>query len=260
MSSRKQQKQEARVRRLELEAALRERERRRRRRARLAAAAAALLVLGGAVAAFGGGANRTSQTTAVPPSELEPLASLGKLNTPGPSGAFGPEDVPIPGARPLADGGSASASSTIDGIRCQDTEQVLFHIHAHLTVFVNGAPRQIPHGIGISGAHASPTPTGPYVAAGSCFYWLHTHAADGIIHIESPVQRTFTLGNFFDVWGQRLGPNELGSIKGSVTALYDGQVFRDNPRDIPLTKHAQIQLEVGRPLVAPVRISFPAGL
>ena len=45
-----------------------------------------------------------------------------------------------------------------------------------------------------------------------------------------------------------------------MTALYNGRVFRGNPRDIPLTKHAQIQLEVGRPLVAPVEIRFPAGL
>jgi hypothetical protein len=45
-----------------------------------------------------------------------------------------------------------------------------------------------------------------------------------------------------------------------VTALYNDQVFRGNPRDIPLTKHAQIQLDVGRPLVAPVVIRFPAGL
>jgi hypothetical protein len=37
-------------------------------------------------------------------------------------------------------------------------------------------------------------------------------------------------------------------------------VFSGNPREIRLTRHAQIQLEVSRPLVAPVRISFPAGL
>jgi hypothetical protein len=34
------------------------------------------------------------------------------------------------------------------------------------------------------------------VAGGSCFMWLHTHAADGIVHIESPVTRTFTLVAF----------------------------------------------------------------
>lgn len=38
------------------------------------------------------------------------------------------------------------------------------------------------------------TPQGPFIASGTCFYWLHTHAADGIIHVESPVHRVFTLG------------------------------------------------------------------
>jgi hypothetical protein len=258
MSTRKRRKHEARVRRLELEAALRERERRKRRRTSLAAAATALLLLGGGVAAIGTGVNHTS--AAVPPSELAPLASLGKLSPAGTSGAIGAEAVPVPDGPQLAEGGSASANSTIDGIRCQGAEQILFHIHAHLTVFVNGAPRRIPSGVGIPGAKVASTPTGPYVAAGSCFYWLHTHAADGIIHIESPVQRTYTLGNFFDVWRQRLSPTDVGPVAGHVTALYNGQVFRGNPRQIPLNKHAQIQLDVGWPLVAPVRITFPAGL
>jgi hypothetical protein len=258
MSSRKQQKDEARARRLELEAAIRERARR-KRRVRLAAAATGLAVLGGAAAAIGG-ASRASQVATVPPSQLASLASLGKLTPAGAPGAFGPEEVPIPDAPQLAGTGSASAGSTVDGIHCLGAEQVLFHIHAHLTVFVNGAPRRIPYGIGIPGAQVSPIPAGPYVAGGSCFYWLHTHAADGIIHIESPVQRTYTLGNFFDVWGEKLNPTQVGPTSGPVTALYNGQVFRGSPRDIPLTKHAQIQLEVGRPLVTPVRISFPAGL
>jgi len=37
-------------------------------------------------------------------------------------------------------------------------------------------------------------------------------------------------------------------------------VFAGNPADIPLTAHGQIQLEVGKPLVAPESISFPSGL
>jgi hypothetical protein len=45
-----------------------------------------------------------------------------------------------------------------------------------------------------------------------------------------------------------------------VTALYNGRVYLGNPADIPLTKHAQIQLEVGSPLVAPEKITFPNGL
>ncbi len=60
--------------------------------------------------------------------------------------------------------------------------------------------------------------------------------------------------------GCRWGTTRLGRPAGPVTALYDGQVYRGNPRDIPLTAHAQIQLEIGTPLVAPVSITWPAGL
>ena len=104
------------------------------------------------------------------------------------------------------------------------------------------------------------TQVGPYVGAGQCFYWLHTHAADGIIHVESPVRRTYTLGEFFDIWHEPLGTTRVASASGPVTALFNGEVFRGNPRDIPLTVHAQIQLDVGRPLVGPVTIIFPPGL
>jgi hypothetical protein len=259
MSARGEQKQRAHVTRLELEAALRTQARRRRWRSRLAVATALLLV-GGAVLAIGGGAHHTSPVSSLPAEALAPLASLGTLKPPGPQGAFGPEGVPVPDAPQLAGDSSTVKGSTVAGIRCQQREQVLFHIHVHLTVFVKGAVRQVPYGIGIPGAQASPSPVGRYVAAGSCFYWLHTHAADGIIHIESPVLRTFTLGNFFDVWGQKLSPTQVGPVSGPVTAVYNGRVFRGNAREIPLTQHAQIQLEVGRPLVAPVAIRFPAGL
>ena len=258
MSTRKQQSRKLAPDALSSKRRLRERHRRKRQRAGVAAAATALLALGGAVAAIG--ANHTGQPPAVPRRELAPLSSIGKLNPPSTPSSVGPEGVPIPNARRLAGTTSGSMGRPIDAIQCQGAEQVLFHIHAHLTVFVDGTARQIPYGVGIPGAQVSATSLGPYVAAGSCFYWLHTHAADGIIHIESPVQRTYTLGNFFDVWGQKLSPNQVGQVNGPVRALYNGQVFRGNPRDVPLTKHAQIQLDIGRPLVAPVAINFPPGL
>jgi hypothetical protein len=74
------------------------------------------------------------------------------------------------------------------------------------------------------------------------------------------VHRTYTLGDFFDIWGQPLGPDQVGPAHGPVTAIYNGQVYRGNPRNIPLEKHAQIQLEVGKPLVSPASITFPSGL
>jgi len=42
-----------------------------------------------------------------------------------------------------------------------------------------------------------------------CLYWLHTHVADGIIHIETPGERSFTLGEFFDIWNQPLVRTKL---------------------------------------------------
>jgi hypothetical protein len=192
--------------------------------------------------------------------QLVPLASFGALASPGPAGAPGPEGVPIPNAAPAAEMASKAAGEPVDGIECSSSEQTLFHVHAHLTIFVSGAARQVPYGIGIPDARIESTPAGAFVGAGSCFYWLHTHAADGIIHIESPVSRTFTLGEFFDIWAQPLSSNRVGLSAGRVTAIYDGQLYVGDPRAIPLNAHAQIQLEVGSPLVAPDVISFPAGL
>jgi hypothetical protein len=109
-------------------------------------------------------------------------------------------------------------------------------------------------------SRVEPTPQDSFALGGAAFFWLHTHAADGIIHIESPIVRTHTLGNFFDIWNEPLGPERVGPATGRVTAFFDGHRYLGNPRDIPLLAHAQIQLDVGRPLVAPESIEFPSGL
>jgi hypothetical protein len=198
---------------------------------------------------------------AIPPLPLGSLAALGHLAAPGRPGGVGPETVPVPSAPDLATAGSLAPGQSVDGISCAPLEQLAFHIHAHLTVFVDGAPRRIPYGIGIAPPlQVESTPQGPFAGAGACFSWLHTHAADGIIHIESPSERVYTLGDFFDVWGQALGPTVVASARGHVTALVNGRPYEGNPRSIPLFSHAQIQLDVGRPLVAPESIRFPAGL
>jgi hypothetical protein len=191
---------------------------------------------------------------------LASLSTLGPFKPAPPPGPLGPEGVPIPDAPVLAGTATIATGRNVDGVGCQTDEQTLFHIHAHLTIFVNGSARQVPAGIGIPGAQAQNTPQGPFIDSGTCFYWLHTHAADGIIHIESPVHRTFTLGDFFDEWGQPLGRDQVGPARGHVTVIYNGQVYRGNPRDIPLNAHAQIQLQVGTPLVAPVSITWPSDL
>lgn len=227
--------------------------RRRKRRFAWATAGVAVVVaaLVAGLVAFTGG----------PGLKLAPLSSVGHL-LPAPSpGKNGPEGVPIPAAPALASTATATRGQVVDGIGCATSEQTLFHVHTHLTIFVDGKARAIPYGIGIvPPRQVQQTQQGPFVTGGSCFYWLHTHASDGIIHIESPVHRSFTLGDFFDIWGQPLGPDRVGPAHGKVTAFYNGQVYLGNPRDIPIGKHIQIQLDVGRPLVSPEHIKFPAGL
>jgi hypothetical protein len=220
----------------------------------LAIAAAIAIV----IAATGGGSNNPKAGDTKP--TLGPLSALGPLKPPPSQGSNGFEGVPIPAAPGLAERTAAATGSPIDGIRCQTSEQLLFHIHAHLSIFVNGAQRQVPAGVGIPGSQQQQTPQGPVAQGGSCLYWLHTHAPDGIIHVESPVHRIFTLGDFFDEWGQPLGPSQLGPESGQVVAIYNGKVYNRNPRNIPLNAHAQIQLEVGKPLIAPETITFPNGL
>ncbi|HEV2450962.1 MAG TPA: hypothetical protein VGS62_03450 [Streptosporangiaceae bacterium] len=234
---------------------------RKRRRNWLVGIGTAVVVVAAAVGiTFAVTGGHKASTGSTPHLKLASLSTLGTLRSPGSPGQLGPEGVPVPSGAPLAGLATAAIGKTVDGIGCQSSEQTIFHIHAHLTIFVNGSPRQVPMGIGIPGAQAKNSAQGPFVSQGACFYWLHAHAADGIIHIESPVHRTYTLGNFFDEWGQPLGPDRVGTATGPVVALYNGQRYVGNPRDIPLNAHAQIQLEVGTPLVAPLKITFPQGL
>ena len=231
-------------------------EARRRRRRRWLAGVAAVAV----VAAAATGITLAVTGSGPPHLKLASLSTLGTLRPAPSSGPAGPEGVPVPGAAALASTTTITTGQRVDGISCQSSEQTIFHIHAHLTIFVNGAPRQVPAGIGIPGARAQNTAQGTFIISGNCFYWLHTHAADGIIHIESPVHRVYTLGDFFDEWGQPLGPDQAGQARGHVTVIYNGQAYQGNPRDIPLTKHAQIQLEIGKPVTAPTSITWPSGL
>jgi hypothetical protein len=227
-----------------------------RRRASIGAVAALAVF-----AATAGLALTRNGGAASAPLPLAALTTLGHLRAIGAVGPAGPEGVPIPEAPALARTRLVAAGEQIDGIACQAGEQALLHIHVHLTIFVGGVARQVPAGIGIAPPfQVEATPQGAFVAGAACFMWLHTHAADGIIHTESPVKRTYTLGEFFDIWGQPLNRYQVGSAHGGVTAFFNGEVFTSNPREIPLLAHAQIQLEVGRPLLAPEKITFPQGL
>lgn len=165
------------------------------------------------------------------------------------AGQLGPEGVPLESGPLLAPASTTSPTRMADGVQCAPTEQVAYHIHAHLQVYVGGAPRTVPGGIGMLGVITQQTRYGSFYGAVECYYWLHTHAGDGILHIESPTQTIYTLANFFAVWDQPLSSTQVASASGPVTAFVDGKRWTKDPSSIPLLPHAEIQLDVGTPVV-----------
>jgi hypothetical protein len=178
-----------------------------------------------------------------------------------PAGSPGPEGIPVPSGPKLATLINTATGQTVDGVQCQAGEQTVVHVHTHLTIFVNGKARVIPYGIGVPGFQAVQTAQGPFVETGSCFYWLHVHAYDGIVHIESPsTTQSFTLGQFFDEWGQPLSTTQVGPAAGKVTVFFTSPgkkpgLYTGDPGNLPLGDHYQIQLDVGTPVVAPVQLT-----
>ena len=186
------------------------------------------------------------------------LSSSGSTHS---TAASGPEGVPIQQVPDLAPASTTAGGSPVDGITCRTTMQqaVGYHIHVHLSVFVNGHQERIPAGAGIAAPRDDQQlATGLFVdnSVGGCLYWLHVHANDGIIHVESPTQTVFTLGQFFDVWGQPLGPDQVATAQGPVVAFVNGKRFAGSPRDIPLVSQDAVQLDVGNPVVAFEPITF----
>ncbi len=179
------------------------------------------------------------------PVQLQPGQTVGKP-------IFG---IPTPNPQKgiLPDTATGGHGQTIDGIPCEATEAVALHVHSHLSVLVNGSPLQIPAYIGIA-------LSGPQQ---SCLYWIHTHDASGVIHVEAgdvtaPNGGPFTIGNFFDIWGEPLTNDQVGPFKGKVTAFVNGQAYNGDPRSIPLRAHQGIVLEVGR-VVPPPTYLIPSG-
>jgi hypothetical protein len=154
---------------------------------------------------------------------------------------------------------AAQALPDVNGISCDALESTIFHIHVHLAIFFDGQEQLVPFGIGIGQPwQVSDSSEGPFVTDGSCFYWIHTHTEDGVIHIEAPVRRRFTLGDFFAIWQEPLSPTQVGPGQGPVIVYVNGKRDDSDPNDIVLLPHGRIQLNVGQD-VPPEPFDFPPG-
>ena len=178
-------------------------------------------------------------------------AAMYATPTPGPNAALKPiqlVDQTTIGKSTLPPGDVAGggSGSPVDGIGCEPTEEVALHIHGHLAIFVNGKLVAVPKYIGLVPG-----------AQGGCLYWLHTHDSTGILHVEAPELASYTLGNFFHVWGASLSRTGVATFTGPVTAFVNGAKYDGDLSVIPITAHQQITLEVGQPVVAPPNYRFP---
>ncbi len=136
-----------------------------------------------------------------------------------------------------------TAYPPINGIACDSVMQNGYHIHVHLTIYVNGQRVTIPKGVGIA-------------TDGSCFYWMHTHTSDGIIHIEAPQKlHNLALDDFLTIWHNRFAnlnfPAALNQQIGWKIYI-NGKPFASpitSPlsTEVPLASHDIVTLEYGSP-------------
>ncbi|MDQ3865921.1 MAG: hypothetical protein M3304_03705, partial [Actinomycetota bacterium] len=162
----------------------------------------------------------------------------------------------LTGAAPWpANTGELRARLRALGLPALAQEGTALHLHQHLDLYVEGRRVVVPAGIGID-------PAGRFIAP------IHSHDATGIIHVESPERRVFSLGQFFGVWGVRFTPRCLGGYCASgrkrLWVYVDGRLVRGDPPRVALTDHQEIVVALGdrRELPRPIPRSyaFPAGL
>src|SRR5215213_1365371 len=135
---------------------------------------AALLLIPAILLADDGG-DRAPQTAAAPAPPTRPAATASDV---------GPEGVPRVKGQPLGRASSPAPGQSRGGIPCGSTEQLSYHVHARLTISVNGKPRKVPLGVGIAPpVRVTKSREGPFASDGRCFAFVHTHAGDGVIHI-----------------------------------------------------------------------------
>jgi hypothetical protein len=204
----------------------------RRRRLGIAAVLAAVLVAG-----IGGLAVSAANRDRQPATSPGPLAGL--------------QTGPAPWGANTAD--LAERLRAIGIPPLSPMEGTAVHIHQHLDLYVDGRKVLVPAGIGID-------PAVGYAP-------LHTHDPSGVIHVESPTVRTYTLGEFFAVWGVRITPSCLGGYcagGGRQLRLFvDGRADRGDPTTLALAPHQELVVAFGTaaqlPSPIPSTYQFPPG-
>jgi hypothetical protein len=144
----------------------------------------------------------------------------------------------------------------VDGLRCRTGGR---RFGFHLEVFARGRVVIVPPGIGVA---APRTREGAYVRPRGCSYPVRTLEPTGVVEVRRGAR--LTLGDVFAVWGQPLSATRLVGFStrrsAPVRAYVAGQRWRGSLRSIPLRRHAQIVLELGRYIPPHSAFVFRSGL
>ncbi|HZN14882.1 MAG TPA: hypothetical protein VFB78_11470 [Acidimicrobiales bacterium] len=137
------------------------------------------------------------------------------------------------------------------GLPALPSERLTYHIHAHVTVFVDGDSKAVPANLGIDLQRQVISP-------------LHTHDDTGIIHVENDQPADFFLGQLFDEWNVRFNATCVGSYckPGTDWAVYlDGAKDTDDPRLVQFSPHREITIVIGKaPKDIPTTYDWPSGV
>jgi len=115
----------------------------------------------------------------------------------------------------------------------------------HLELFARGRVVIVPAGIGV----AEPLRrVGAFVRPAGCTYAARTLEPTGVVEFRRGAR--VRLGDLFAVWGQPLSATRLAGFSTTrgapVRAYVGGRRWRGRPAAIPLSRHAEIVLELGR--------------
>ena len=136
----------------------------------------------------------------------------------------------------------------VGNIECNAAEQLAFHIHAHLDIYINGKSVPLPGNVGITS---------------NCYYWLHTHDASGVVHMEAPKVVKLTLGTFLQLWRDQFSrlqyQNQLSSTDGWKVYI-NGKPYNGDFNKIELKSHELITLAYNSPDAKPITVYSWNGL
>jgi hypothetical protein len=128
----------------------------------------------------------------------------------------------------------------------------------HVEVFAADRVLLLPAGIGTRPPRAS---LDGRITTARCYGVLVTLDPTGVVLVRPGAK--LTLGTLFSTWGEPLSRTRLASFTAAagteVTVFVDGKPWPGAPAAVPLTRHAEIVLEVG-PYVPPhSSYAFPPG-